>query len=146
MRNFRIGNVRLVRGIEDQKRIVLVRIINPVCELVARCDSTSWIVWETKIDEIDTLLWWLGHELVFRRAKQIRNPFVAAIVSYGAGVARHHVRVHVYRIDRIGHRDLVLAAENIEDVTAVVFRSVRNEDFVVSNVNFAVAIVALRDG
>src|SRR6266567_4269749 len=49
MRNFRIGNVRLVRGIEEQKRIVLVRVIDPTRELRARRDGISWIVWKTKI-------------------------------------------------------------------------------------------------
>src|SRR6186997_3355288 len=65
MRNFRIGNVRLVRGIEEQKRIVFVRVIDPACELSARCDGTSWIVWKTKINEIDILFRWLGHKTVF---------------------------------------------------------------------------------
>ena len=121
MRNFRIGNVRLIRRIEEQKRIVLARVIDPARELRARCDGTSWIVWKTKIDEIDMLLRRLGHEIVFRRAGQIMNALVAAILSCRARVARHHVCVHVHRIDRIGDRDFVLAAENIEDVTAIVF-------------------------
>jgi len=72
------------------------------------------IVWKTKIDEIDMLLRWLGHKIVFRRARQIINALVAAILSRRARVARHHVGVHVHRIHRIGDRDLVLAAENVE--------------------------------
>jgi hypothetical protein len=108
MRNFRIGNVRLIRRIEKQKRIVFVRIIDPARELRARCDGTGWIVWKTKIDEIDMLIRWLGHEIVFRRAGQIINALVAAILSCRARVARHHVCVHVHRIDWIGDRDLVL--------------------------------------
>src|SRR4029077_14826002 len=81
MWNFGIGNVRLVRGIEKQKRIVLVRVIDPARELRARCDGARWIVWKTKIDEIDMLLGRLGHEIVFRRAGQIINALVAAIIS-----------------------------------------------------------------
>src|SRR5438876_12073278 len=87
MRNFRIGNVRLIRGIEEQKRIVLVRVIDPAREVRARCDGTSWIVWKTKIDDIDMLLRWLRHEIVFRRAGQIINALVAAILSCRARVA-----------------------------------------------------------
>src|SRR5213075_2212135 len=80
MRNFRIGNVRLIRGIEEQKRIVFMRIIDPACELRARCDGASRIVWKIKIDEIDMLLRWFGHEIVFRRAGQIINALVTAIL------------------------------------------------------------------
>src|SRR6476619_3581780 len=61
MRNFRIGNVRLVRGVEEQKRIMFVRVSDPARELCARCHGTRWVVWKTKIDEIDVLLRWLRH-------------------------------------------------------------------------------------
>jgi hypothetical protein len=121
MRNFRIGNVRLIRGIEEQKRIMFARVIYPVCELRAGCNGTSGIVWKAKIDEIDMLVRWLRHEIVFRRAGQIINALVAAILSCRARVAPHHVCVHVHRIHWIGDRDLILAAENVEDVTAIVF-------------------------
>src|SRR5262249_11239255 len=56
MRNFGIGNVRLVCGVEKQKRVVFAGVLNPARELVARSDGTSWIVWETKIDQIDVLV------------------------------------------------------------------------------------------
>src|SRR5262249_40384152 len=64
VRNFRIGNVRLIRGIEEQKRIVFLRVIDPARELRARSDGASWIVWKTKIDEVDMLLRWLGNKIV----------------------------------------------------------------------------------
>src|SRR6516225_2108681 len=121
MRNFRIGDIRLVRGVEEQKRIVFACVINPARELGARRHGASWIVWKTKINEIDMLLRWLRNEIVFRRAGQIINALVAAILSRRTGVARHHVRVHVHRINWVWHRDFVLAAEDIEDVTAIVF-------------------------
>src|SRR6516225_3194563 len=144
-RNFRIGNVRLVRGVEEQKRVMFARVIHPARQLRTRCDGTSWIVWKTKIDEIDVLLRWLRHEVVLRGAGQIMNSVVGAVLSRRAGMTRHDVCVHVHRIDWIRDRNLVLVAENIEDVTAIVFGSVRNEDFVISNVDIAVAVVALRD-
>src|ERR1700758_152269 len=121
MRNFRIGNVRLIRGIEDQKRIVFLRVIDPARELSARSDSASWIVWKTKIDEVDMLLRWLGNKIVFRRAGQIINALVAPIISCRPRVARHHVCVHVHWIHWIRDRDFILTTENIEDVTAIVF-------------------------
>ena len=100
---------------------MFARVIHPTRQLGTRCDGTSWIVWKAKIDEIDVLLQWLGHEVVLRVAGQIVNPVVATVLSRRAGVARHHVCIHVHPVDWIGHRDLVLPAENIEDVTAIVF-------------------------
>ena len=100
---------------------MFVRVIDPARELRARCDGTSWIVWKTKIDEIEAFVWRLGHEIIFRFAGQIINALIAAILSRRACVARHHVCVHVHRIHRIGNGDLILGAENIEDVTAIVF-------------------------
>src|SRR5262245_13448225 len=73
MRDFRIGDVRLVGCIEEQKRIMFVRVIDPARELRTRCDGTRWVVWKTKIDEIEMLFRWLWHEIVFRRTWQIIN-------------------------------------------------------------------------
>lgn len=62
-----------------------------------------------------------------------------------AGVTGHDVGVHIDRINRIGNGDFVVGAENIEDVTAIAFRAVRHKDFVVLNVDLAIAIIELRD-
>src|SRR4030095_9212174 len=96
MRNFRIGNVRLVRGIEEQNPIMSARVIDPARELRARCDGTSWIVWKTKINEIDMLVRRLRNEIVFRSTGQITNPLVAPILSRRRRVARHHVFVPLH--------------------------------------------------
>src|SRR5215472_13745433 len=120
MRNFGIGDVRLVGGIEEQKRVMFMRVSDPARELCARCDGTGWVVWKTKIDQIDRLLRRFRHEIVLRRTWQIINGLVAAILSYRARVARHNVCVYVHRIDWIRDGNFVLAAENIKDVTAIV--------------------------
>src|SRR5262245_18321044 len=121
MRNFKIRDVRLVGGVEEQKHVMFMRVSDPARELCARCDGTRWVVWKTKIDEIHRLLRRFRYKIVFRRTWQIINALVAAILSYRARVARHNVCVYVHRIDWIRNRDFVLAAENIKDVTAIVF-------------------------
>jgi hypothetical protein len=63
----------------------------------------------------------LGHKIIFFRARQIENPFVAAVFRAVAGVAGHHVCIDINRINRIGDRHLVLIAENIQDITAIAF-------------------------
>ena len=90
-------------------------------------------------------LWGLGNKTVFRRTRQIDNAFITAVLFHRAGVARHHVRVDINRINRIGNRDFVLVAEDIEDVTAIAFRSVRNKNFVGGDVDLAVTIIVLCD-
>jgi hypothetical protein len=63
-----------------------------------------------------------------------------------AGVPCHHVRVHVDRVHRIHHRDAVLVAEDVENVAAVAFRTVRDENLVVSHLETASPVVVLRNG
>src|SRR5437588_6354309 len=57
----------------------------------------------------------------------------------------HYIGVDVNWIDRIGNRDLILLAQNIENVTAVAFRAIRQENFVVRDFDPAIAIIKLRD-
>ena len=121
MRNFRIGNVRLVSGIEEQKRLVFARVRDPRRKLLAHGYGAGWIIRKTEINQIDVFLRRLGDKIIFRRAAQIKKPFVAAVFSRGAGIAGHHVRIDIGRIDRIGNRDFVLLPENVEDVTAITF-------------------------
>ncbi len=63
----------------------------------------------------------------------------------GAGVSGHHVGVDVNRIDGICDRDFVLVAENIEDETAVGFRSVGEENLVGRDLDPAIPVIVLRN-
>src|SRR5437588_12910866 len=58
---------------------------------------------------------------------------------------RHYIGIDVNWINRIGNRDLILPAQNIENVTAVAFRPIRQENFVIRNFDSAIAIIKLRD-
>ena len=87
----------------------------------------------------------IGHEIVFGCARQIDDPFVAAISPHASGMAGHDIGVDINRVNRIGDRDFVLMPKDIQDVTAVAFRSVRHENFILTNLGAAVAIVGLRD-
>src|SRR5205807_2902893 len=78
MRNFRIGNVRLVSGIEEQKRLVFARVRDPRRKLLAHGYGAGWIIRKTEINQIDVFLRRLGDKIIFRRAAQIKKPFVAA--------------------------------------------------------------------
>ena len=121
-------------------------VFDPVHELLARRDRASRVVWEAKINKIDMFARRLGHEIVIRRARQINDPFVATILTCGSGVPSHHVGIDINRVNRVGNRDFVLVAENIENETAVTFRTVGDKNFVVGEVDVTVAIIVLRDG
>src|ERR1700736_2297129 len=109
-RNFWIGNVCLVSGVEQNQRIVPARVINPAGQLLTARNRAGRIVGKTKINKIDMFLWRLGNEIVLSRAWQINDAFIAAIFSRRAGVARHHIGVDIDGINRISNRDFVLVA------------------------------------
>src|SRR5437764_7720682 len=90
-------------------------------------------------------IWRLGNELVFRSAWQISDPFVTAIFPRRPAVPCHYIGIDINRINRIRDCDLVSIAEDVEDVTAIAFRSVGNKDFVIGNIDLAVAVIALRN-
>ena len=119
-----IADVGLVGGVEQNQSIVFAGIIDPTPQLLGRCHGASWIVWETEVYHIDVLLRRIGHEMIFDRARQISDPFVAAIAPHASGMTGHDIGIDVNRVNRIGDRDFVLMSKDIQDVTAIAFRSV----------------------
>jgi len=60
-------------------------------------------------------------------------------------VASHYVCIDIDWIHRIGNRNFVLVAEDIENETAIAFRAVGDKNFVIGDVDLAIAIILLRD-
>src|SRR4030095_4775284 len=58
---------------------------------------------------------------------------------------RHYIGIDVNWIDRIGDRDLILPAQNIENMTAVAFRAIRQKNFIIRDFDSAGAIIKLCD-
>ena len=145
MRNLRVGNVRLVSGVVEEDRFVLQRVIDPGGELFAPGDGAGWIVRITKVNEVHFVLRNFRHEIVGRGARQINQLLVRPRFVRRARVAGHDVGIHIDRIDRVLQGDFVLVAENVENVCAIAFRAVGHKNFVVGNVQPAVAIIVLRN-
>ena len=124
---------------------MFARIIDPTRKLLARCYRTSRIVGETEIHHINLPLRRLGHEIVFHGARQICDSFIAAIIPRTPGMAGHDIGIDINRVNRIGDRDFVLMSKDIQDVAAIAFRSVRDENLIVTDVDSSVAIIRLRD-
>src|ERR1700676_2280749 len=110
---------------------MLPGVSDPGGQLIARRHCSGRIIWETKVDQIDMCVGRLGHKAGGGRAGQINDSLVTAVGFDRTGMAGHHIGVYVDWINRIGNRDPVLMAEDIENVSAVTFRTVRDEYFVI---------------
>ena len=124
---------------------MFARIIDPTRQSLGRCHGAGWIVGETEVDHIDVLLRRIGHEIIFDGARQIGDSFVATVVPHLSGMTSHDIGIDVNWINRIGDRDFVLMSKNIQDVTAIAFRSVRHENLILTDLDATVAIVRLGD-
>src|SRR5207244_3393794 len=145
MGNLGTADVGFVGGIEQQQRIMVPRVLDPIRQLRTRRHRAGWIVGKTKINDVRVFPRRFRNEIILNRAGQIENAFVAAIGPDWPGVPRHYIGIDVNWIDRIGNRDLILLAQNIENVTAVAFRPIRQENFVIRHFDSTIAIIKLRD-
>ena len=62
-----------------------------------------------------------------------------------AGVPGHNVGIDVDGVNRIGDSQAVFMPEDVENVAAIAFGAVRNEDFVISDLDAAVPVIVLSD-
>src|SRR5437667_12761346 len=132
-----VVDVCLVRRIKQNESFVPMRIIDPVLQLLASCHRPSWIVRKAKVNQIDMLLWWVRHEIIFRSAGEIENPFVAAVLPRRTAMPCHYIRIDIDRINWVWNCDFVLVAENIENVSAIAVRSVRGKALLIGERNLA---------
>ena len=129
-RDLRVLDEGLVGGVEENDRIVLLRILHPGFELGAGGDGTGRVVGEAEIDEVGFFVRNVRDKLVSGIAGQVEQAGVSAVLIGVAGIAGHHVGVHVNRIDRVGDGDDVALAEDVEDVAGIALRAIRDENFV----------------
>ena len=86
-------------------------------------------------DKVDRLIRNFRHEAVLWSARQIEKAAVDAAILGWSGVAGHDVRVDIDRIDRVWDGDFVLVAEYIENIPAIAFRSVRDKNLIIGEVD-----------
>ena len=58
----------------------------------------------------------------------------------------HYIGVDVNGINRIDHRDSILMAENIQNIAAIAFGTVGDEDLIVRNIDAFFAVIVFRNG
>ena len=140
------AHVGFVGGIEEDDGFVFPCVINPSGELFAGSDGAGRVIRIAEVDQIDGFFRDGGDKPVFGGAGEINDASISAGFVGIAGVADHDIGVDVNGIDRVGDGHAVAGAEDVEDVAAVALRAVGDKDFVVGDVEPAVAKIVLRDG
>ena len=146
MRDLRLGNVSLIGRVVEEYRSVLQRVIHPANQLRAGGDRAGRIVWITEVNDVQYFVRNLRHETIGGGAGQIKQSLVCAGFVRPARVAGHHVGIDVNGIYRVHQADFVLLPEDVQNISAIAFRTVGDKDFIVGNLEPAIAIVILRDG
>ena len=127
-------NEGLIGRIEQDESVVAAGVVHPGFELVAGGNGSGGVVGEAEIDQIHRFAGDLRGEAVVGADRQIAQTGVAAKVAGITGAARHHVAVHIHRIDRVRHRHAVAFPEDVEDVAAVALGAVGDENLIGADV------------
>ncbi len=111
-------------------------VVDPFLELFAGDDGAGRIVWIAEIDDRWSLagllvaLWKAWDEVILGVAWQVLDACPLAVGHEVTSAATHGVAIDVDRIDRIGHTERVLEAEDIADVAGIALGTVVDEDLV----------------
>ena len=124
---------------------MLLRPGDPGLELRARGDRARRIVRRAQVHDVDTLGRRIGLEAIRLVADEVCQPGVAPVGANRRCTPRHHVRVDVDRIDRIGDGDARGEREDLLDVAAIALAAIADEDLVSRDVDTARRIVVLAD-
>src|SRR5690606_29768863 len=111
----------LVGGVVEDDGTVLAGVSHPSGELLTGGGGPGRVVRIAEVDQIHLLFGNGRDEIVFRCARQVDETAVGPAVVGFAGVAGHHIGVHVDRIDGIGDGDAVARPEDVENVAGVAF-------------------------
>ena len=147
MRHALLDDEALVGRVEENDGAVLVGVVDPGLELVAREHGAGGVVGRAQVDEVD---WGFGKrraEVVCRGGGHVDNvgpTFRALVVE--ARASGHGVGVDVDGVDRIAYGDAVVDGEDVADVAAVALGAVGDEDLVDGDVHAARREVMLDDG
>ncbi len=105
-------------------------ILDPPSELFTRGHGTGRVVGETQVNQVDMLCGDRGHEVVLCSRWDIDQPGKPPSLVGRSRAPRHDVGIDINRVDRVGDGDFVVGPENLQDVSSIAFRAVRNEHLV----------------
>ncbi len=128
MGDARLGDEGLVGCVKKDNRALGIGIVHPGLQLCLGGHHAGGVVGVAEIDDINFFLGDGRGKVVCLGAGQIDKTFVVAFVVCFAGSADHDIGVVVDRIYRIADGDLVCQGKDIEDIGAVAFGAVGDED------------------
>ena len=140
-----LGGVEYEFSVKDDQSVIGQRIVYPLFQLRFGGAHTGGVVGKAQVDHIRSLLRQIGHKAVLLCAGHIDKVAVKAVGVLVAAAAVHGVGVHIHRVHRVTHSDLVVYAEQVADIAAVGLGAVRDEDLVVGDVDPASVEILLRD-
>ena len=126
MRYVVVLDIRLVSGIIEYDSVVVESVLHPFLQLVLRQYGARRIVGIAQVYHVYTMVGYLWHEIVFGCARHIVDVAPASVLKH-SGTAAHHVRIDIYRIDRVGHSDGVVPAHYLADVARIALCTVVDE-------------------
>ncbi len=125
----------LVSGVVDDDGVVLVRVVDPLLQLLFAVGGAGRVVRRAEVDEVGV------HALVGHGAE--------AVLLVGGSIddlaAGHDVRVDIDGIHRVGDEDDVVLREDVLQVRAVGLGTVGDEDLVRADVH-AEALIIIGNG
>lgn len=97
----------LVRHVVEDKGVVVQRVLDPRCKLLACDHRAGGVIGIAEVNDIQGVVGDCGHEVVLSSAGEVCDALVSAVFESWAGVADHDVCVDVDGVDRIGDADAV---------------------------------------
>ena len=108
---------------------MLIGVVDPPLQLRLVHDRASRIIGKAQIDQVRHFLRQVRNKSILRRTGHVNDvikpPCLRIVITRSA---RHYIGIHIDRIDRITHSNLVRCVKNLLYIAAVALRAVRNED------------------
>jgi len=123
----RVGDERLVGGVEEDHAIVGVGVVDPLLQLGLAGHGAGRVVGEAEVDDVHLLGRQRRDEVVGLVARHVDDVLIVAFLVGLAGAADHDVGVVVDRVDRVADGHHVVEGEDVEDVGAVALGAVGDE-------------------
>ena len=139
-------NKGFIGTVKDDQSVIGQRIVYPLFQLRFGGAHTGGVVGKAQVDHIRSLLRQIGHKAVLLCAGHIDKVAVKAVGVLVTAAAVHGVGVHIHRVHRVTHSDLVVYAEQVADIAAVGLGAVGQKNLVFLNIDPAGSVIVLLNG
>ena len=146
MGNILLRDICFMGSIVDDNRPDFICIIYPDLKLVFGQCGTRWIVGITQIDDIRCFFRKFRTEIIFKRTRHVNH--IGKCLCYRVILpcsSCHDIGIHINGINRVTYSNFIILAENLLNITAVAFCTVRDKNFICCDITTAAFIIILRN-